>query len=903
MRPWRGEAARPRVAGRLVVCAIVLIVMASSTCCLASSASNKPATQTVSPSKTTTAPTTSSTTANPTTTAKVTATTTTTKATTTTTSATKTKPTTASTSTTKTTTVSATTTKSTTTKATTATTTTTTKATTASTTSTSTTTTPTTTTSTTSSTKSKEDTKPDKDEKKASKKRSKKVKSTTGTETTPKQQPQQPQPQPNNRRNSALMVPSPAQTHLNVSSMRERVESMFDFAYGNYLKHAFPKDELDPIHCRGRGPDKDIGNLNINDVLGNFSLTLIDSLDTLAVMGKRDDFIHAVRLITETVSFDQDSNVQVFEVTIRVLGGLLAGHLIAVDPDFDMRPPGYTDELLQLAHDLGSRLLPAFENTPTGLPYPRVNLRRGVLPGWRNDTCTAGAGTLLLEFGVLSRLVDDPTYELVARRAALALFRHRSPVTGLLGSVIDVQTGAWLDQNSGLGAGSDSFYEYLFKAYILFGRPEYLRLFTKLYNRSVKFSRDANVPVFLNVNMHTGQLTNTWIDSLQAYVPALQVLTGEVQAAIHLHALYAEIWQRYGAMPERFNWHLRETDVALYPLRPELAEATYVLFRATRDPVYLRLGAQMVADLQAHTQVRCGYATLHSVESRTHEDRMESFFLAETLKYLYLLFDDANILHTKARDHIFTTQAHIFRLRPEFHTTSYSELFRESGWADLLEDGDGDGDGGDEDEDAMRRALAASTHTSPAFSITGTTNVPWIAGHLTTTALSAPKKTRKGKVEAAQCPSSSNEATKAAKEKKAEKVKKAEKAKKRSATTTTVSSTASTASTARQPRPTRDLAKRSHSHEQCPHDSSKKKGQKDKKTHKDEASKPATKAVVAKTSKEQCGREQRKGDGPLQKQQEGPAVCEAVPWWKRLFDPLGPVPRYALRELVRRRQP
>jgi mannosidase alpha-like ER degradation enhancer 1 len=206
-----------------------------------------------------------------------------------------------------------------------------------------------------------------------------------------------------------------------------------------------------------------------------------------------------------------------------VLGGLLAGHLIAIDPDFDMRPPDYNDELLTLAHDLGARLLPAFENTPTGLPHPRVNLRYGVLPGWRNDTCTAGAGTLLLEFGVLGRLVGDPTYELVARRAALALWRHRSPMTGLLGSVIDMQTGAWLDQNSGLGAGSDSFLEYLFKAYILFGRPEYLSLFTKLYSRSVLYSRDPNVPVFLNVNMHTGKLSNTWIDSLQAFIPALQV--------------------------------------------------------------------------------------------------------------------------------------------------------------------------------------------------------------------------------------------------------------------------------------------------------------------------------------------------------------------------------------------
>ncbi len=176
---------------------------------------------------------------------------------------------------------------------------------------------------------------------------------------------------------------------------------MFSFAYNNYMEFAFPLDELDPIHCTGRGPDPDSSNYNINDVLGNYSLTLVDSLDTLALMGHRDEFISAVSLLIETLSFDHDCTVQVFEATIRILGGLLSAHLIATDARFDMAPPGYSGELLSLAHDLGTRLLPAFENTPTGLPHPRVNLRHGVPTGWRRDTCPAGAGSLLLEFGVL----------------------------------------------------------------------------------------------------------------------------------------------------------------------------------------------------------------------------------------------------------------------------------------------------------------------------------------------------------------------------------------------------------------------------------------------------------------------------------------------------------------------
>ena len=176
---------------------------------------------------------------------------------------------------------------------------------------------------------------------------------------------------------------------------------MFTFSYSNYMLHAFPLDELDPIHCTGRGPDPNIRNLNINDVLGNYSLTLVDSLDTLAVLGHREDFADAVTLVARTVSFDHDCTVQVFEATIRILGGLLSAHLICVTPALDMAPPGYAGELLALAHDLGTRLLPAFEDSPTGLPFPRVNLRSGVPQGWRTDTCAAGAGSLLLEFGLL----------------------------------------------------------------------------------------------------------------------------------------------------------------------------------------------------------------------------------------------------------------------------------------------------------------------------------------------------------------------------------------------------------------------------------------------------------------------------------------------------------------------
>lgn len=127
------------------------------------------------------------------------------------------------------------------------------------------------------------------------------------------------------------------------------------------------------------------------------------------------EFKRALKLVIDNVSFDKDSTVQVFEANIRLLGALISAHLLITDsiaPFGDVKPSWYSRELLDLAQDLATRLLPAFENSNTGLPYPRVNLRHGV-PNSKDcewclsHTCTAGAGSLLLEFGVLSRLVGN----------------------------------------------------------------------------------------------------------------------------------------------------------------------------------------------------------------------------------------------------------------------------------------------------------------------------------------------------------------------------------------------------------------------------------------------------------------------------------------------------------------
>uniref|UniRef100_A0A8C9ZTM0 alpha-1,2-Mannosidase n=1 Tax=Sander lucioperca TaxID=283035 RepID=A0A8C9ZTM0_SANLU len=441
------------------------------------------------------------------------------------------------------------------------------------------------------------------------------------------------------------------------AKMKDMAKDMFYFGYDNYMKYAFPEDELNPIDCKGRGPDVlNPSNININDVLGNYSLTLIDTLDTLLVLGNVTEFHKAVKLVIDTVSFDKDSTVQVFEANIRILGSLISSHILLTDPKHPFGKVGFDDydnELLHMAHDLAVRLLPAFENTSTGIPYPRVNLKTGVPPDSINETCTAGAGSLLVEFGILSRLIGDSTFEWVARRAVRALWNLRSNETGLLGNVVNIQTGQWVSKQSGLGAGMDSFYEYLLKSYLLFGEKEDYRMFQAAYESIHNHMRrgrescnegEGDPPLYVNVNMFSGEIMNTWIDSLQAFFPGLQVLNGDVDNAICLHAFYYAIWKRFGALPERYNWQLQAPDVLFYPLRPELVESTYLLF-------YFLL---------------C-FDTL--------KDRMESFFLSETCKYLYLLFDEDNPLHKSDNKYIFTTEGHVVPIDKRFREKQWNDLF------------------------------------------------------------------------------------------------------------------------------------------------------------------------------------------------------------------------------------
>ncbi|XP_011472134.1 ER degradation-enhancing alpha-mannosidase-like protein 3 isoform X1 [Oryzias latipes] len=447
--------------------------------------------------------------------------------------------------------------------------------------------------------------------------------------------------------------------------LRNQVVEMFDHAYQNYMDHAYPADELMPLTCRGRVRGREPSRGDVDDALGKFSLTLIDTLDTLVLLNKTTEFEAAVRRVLSDVRLDNDIVVSVFETNIRVLGGLLGGHSMAVMlKEGGQHMQWYQDELLHMAKDLGLRLLPAF-NTSSGLPYPRVNLRHGVRgpetrTGTETDTCTACAGTIILEFAALSRFTGDSIFENHARRAMDFLWEKRQRNSNLVGTTINIHSGEWVRRDSGVGAGIDSYYEYLLKAYVLLGDDLFLQRFNIHYASIMKYI--SQPPLLLDVHIHKPLLpARTWMDSLLAFFPGLQVLKGDIRPAIETHEMLYQVTKKHNFLPEAFTTDFR-VHWAQHPLRPEFAESTYFLFKATGDPYYLEAGRTILDNLNRFARVPCGFAAMKDVRTGSHEDRMDSFFLAEMFKYLFLLFAEPQDLPFDVEDYIFTTEAHLLPL-------------------------------------------------------------------------------------------------------------------------------------------------------------------------------------------------------------------------------------------------
>jgi glycosyl hydrolase family 47 len=433
-----------------------------------------------------------------------------------------------------------------------------------------------------------------------------------------------------------LLLPGAASAApVSRAELAGRVRAELLYAWKAYQQHAWGHDELKPVSKTPR------------DWYGeSLEMTPVDALDTLLLMGFKDEAEKAKALIVDKLSFDRDVEVKNFEVTIRLLGGLLSGYQMTGDP-----------RLLRLAEDLGKRLLPVF-SSPTGMPYMYVNLKTGKTSGARSNP--AEIGTLLLEFGTLSKLTKNPVFYDKAKNALVQLYKRRSKI-GLVGEEIDVETGRWLSDASHVGGGIDSYYEYLLKCSRLFGDKDCANMWKESVRALNKHLAD-NAPTGLwygQVDRMTGKRTATEFGALHAFLPGVLALGGDLARAKRLQASAYKMWNLHGIEPEVLDYRTMKVTAAGYPLRPEIMESAYYLHRATKDPRYLEMGKTFFEGLVTHCRTDAGYTVLKDVTTKEKGDLMPSYFLAETLKYLYLLFAPDETLDLNKI--VFNTEAHPLR--------------------------------------------------------------------------------------------------------------------------------------------------------------------------------------------------------------------------------------------------
>jgi ER degradation enhancer, mannosidase alpha-like 2 len=266
----------------------------------------------------------------------------------------------------------------------------------------------------------------------------------------------------------------------------------------------------------------------------------------------------------------------------------------------------------------------------------------------------------VLEFGTLAKLTGKEVFFTKAKKALVELYRRRDPKTGLVGQGINVETGAWTNPASHIGGAIDSYYEYLAKCARLFDDADCLAMSKEALNAVNRYLADETPDGlwYGAADMTSGLRTRTTFGSLHAFFPSVLAFTGDLARAKRLQDSSFRMWNLHGIEPESLDYKEMRVTRAGYELRPEIVESAYYLHHYTRDPKYLAMGETILNDLVKHCRTEAGYTVLKNVVTKEKGDLMHSFFLAETLKYLYLLFNPDALDLDKV---VFNTEAHPLR--------------------------------------------------------------------------------------------------------------------------------------------------------------------------------------------------------------------------------------------------
>ncbi|PWW77044.1 Glycoside Hydrolase Family 47 protein [Tuber magnatum] len=516
---------------------------------------------------------------------------------------------------------------------------------------------------------------------------------------------------------SILPIKKKTQDTVNWEDRREKVKEAFVLSWNAYEKHAWGNDQFFPVAKAGR-----------QMIPKGMGWIIVDALDTMMIMNLTKPLEKAQHWVEHSLTFEQDSEVNTFETTIRMLGGLLSAHYLSQDLKLVPVKKAAEDMYLNKATDLADRLLGAYDS-PSGVPFASVNLKsREGVPSHADGgaSSTAEAATLQLEMKYLSKLIGETIYWKKAEK------------DGLVPIFVYADTGKFRGNEIRLGSRGDSYYEYLIKQYLQTKNQE--PIYLDMYNAAI-----SGVKKHLIAKSHPSHLTfiaelpngiggdlSPKMDHLVCFMPGLLALGAtegltveearkaekgvkwgirqeeDLKLARELMRTCYEIYNvtATGLAPEIAWFNLKhgksddgefleedpKKDIIVKPRdahnlqRPETVESLFVMWRITGDEIYREWGWKIFEAFLEHTAVgedaKDGFTSLDNVNEipPKQRDNMESFWLAETLKYLYLLFSPNDILPLD--EVVFNTEAHPF---PKFEM---GRLF-ETGWKRLPRDKDG----------------------------------------------------------------------------------------------------------------------------------------------------------------------------------------------------------------------
>lgn len=403
-------------------------------------------------------------------------------------------------------------------------------------------------------------------------------------------------------------------------ALAEDVKREMAWAFAQYREKAWGKDEIKPVSGT-------YSSFPLREQ--HLGLTLIEALDTLWVMGLDDEFNAGVDWVKREADFDVDGDLSVFETNIRLVGGLLSAHHACGDA-----------VLLDKARDLANRLLPAFD-TPSGIPWGKINLRTGVPVEPRNSP--AGAGTYMAEFGTLSRLTGDSRYVDAAKRAMIALYERRSPI-GLLATQIHGPEGRWLSRTATVGSYGDSYYETLWDAWDLLGDADCKRMYDACTASILQHQREMKDGDlwFPDLDFETGAILHRRQDELASFYGGLLAQGGNAREGAAYTLSWVKVQDRFGILPEEYDYESGTATQVTNSLRPELADSCFNIWLIDRDERWRVIAAAHYDAMKRWSKAAFGYTDMADVTSdpKRQADHCPGYWWSEQMKYYWLLFSE-----------------------------------------------------------------------------------------------------------------------------------------------------------------------------------------------------------------------------------------------------------------------